>query len=89
MKVLYRSQTDCKIAGIFGGLGEVYNIDPNVLRLIAVLVLLASGVMPVLVTYVVAWFLLPDGKPKTEQATTVKAGSTNKSTAGGAKKKSS
>jgi phage shock protein C len=85
MKILYRSQTDRKIAGIFGGLGEVYNIDPNVLRLVAVLVLLASGVMPVLVTYVVAWFLLPDGKPKPEKTTV----ETAKSTAGGAEKKSS
>jgi phage shock protein C len=87
MKILYRSQTDRKIAGIFGGLGEAYNIDPNVLRLAAVLVLLASGVAPVLVTYVVAWFLLPDGKPKTERSTSATTASAARSTTGGAKKK--
>jgi phage shock protein C len=60
MKKLYRSQTDRKIAGIFGGLGDYFNIDSNVLRLLAVLVFLVSGFFPVLITYVIAWLILPD-----------------------------
>jgi phage shock protein C len=60
MKKLFRSQKDRKIAGIFGGLGEYYNIDSNLLRLIAVLVFLISGFFPVLITYVIAWLILPD-----------------------------
>lgn len=63
MKRLYRSRTDRKIAGIFGGIGEVYEMDPNVLRLLGVLLLLVSGFFPVLFTYIVAWIILPDGKP--------------------------
>jgi phage shock protein C len=63
MKRLYRSQTDRKIAGIMGGLGELYNIDPNLLRLLAVLLFLVSGFFPVLFTYIIAWIILPDGKP--------------------------
>ena len=65
MKILYRSQSDRKIAGICGGLGELYEIDPNLLRLIVVLVFLVSGFFPVLVTYVIAWIIIPDGKPDT------------------------
>jgi len=64
MKRLYRSQTDRKIAGIFGGVGELYEIDPNLLRLLAVLVFLVSGFFPMLVTYIVAWFIIPEGKPE-------------------------
>jgi phage shock protein C len=62
MKRLYRSQTDRKIAGIFGGLGELYGTDPNVLRLAAVLLFLVTGFIPLLATYFVAWFILPDEK---------------------------
>ena len=60
MKKLYRSQTDRKIAGIFGGLGDYFNVDSNVLRLLAVLVFLVSGFFPVLITYIIAWLILPD-----------------------------
>jgi phage shock protein C len=63
MKRLYRSRSNRKIAGIFGGLEEIYEIDANILRLLAILLLLISGFFPVLVTYIVAWVLLPDGKP--------------------------
>ena len=63
MKRLYRSKTDRTIAGIFGGIGELFNIDPNLLRLSAVLLFFISGFFPVLVTYIIAWIILPDGKP--------------------------
>ncbi len=64
MKRLYRSKTDRKIAGIFGGLGELYDIDPTILRLIAVLLFLITGFFPMLFTYIVAWIIIPDGKPE-------------------------
>jgi phage shock protein C len=62
MKKLYRSKTDRKIAGILGGIGEVYNIDPNLLRLLTVLLFFFTGFFPVIITYIIAWFILPDGK---------------------------
>ena len=62
MKKLYRSRTDRKIAGILGGIGEVYNIDPNLLRLLTVLLFFFTGFFPVIITYIIAWFILPDGK---------------------------
>jgi phage shock protein C len=60
MKRLYRSQKDRKLAGIFGGLGDYFDIDSNVLRLLAVLLFLISGFFPVLITYIIAWVILPD-----------------------------
>ncbi len=89
MKRLYRSKEDRQIAGIFGGIGELYNIDPNVMRLLAVLGLLVTGIFPILVTYIIAWIILPDGKPvevKTEPVESKKT-SSSKSKPSASKKK--
>jgi len=59
MKKLYRSQRDQKLAGVIGGLGEYLEMDSNVLRLITILVCLFTGIVPVLVTYLIAWAILP------------------------------
>ena len=59
MKRVYRSQTDKKIFGICGGIGEAHNIDPTLLRLIVVFLALATGLLPMIVTYIVARFLMP------------------------------
>ena len=37
-KKLYRSQTNCMIAGVCGGLGEFIGIDPTIIRLVWALV---------------------------------------------------
>lgn len=60
MKRLYRSREDAKISGVIGGLGEFWNIDANILRLAAILLCLATGVFPLLITYVIAWAIIPD-----------------------------
>lgn len=36
-KKLYRSNKDAKIAGICGGIGEYFEIDPTIVRIIALL----------------------------------------------------
>ncbi|HFE63881.1 MAG TPA: PspC domain-containing protein [Caldithrix sp.] len=67
MKRLYRSLTDRKISGLCGGIGEVYNVDPNLLRLLVVLLLFVTGILPVLITYIIAWIIIPEGKPETPE----------------------
>jgi phage shock protein C len=62
MKKLYRSQKDKKIAGIFGGLGEIFSIDPTLLRLGFVFIGLATGVFPLLIAYLVGWVIIPKGE---------------------------
>ena len=64
MKRIYRSQTDKKIAGIFGGVAEVYNLDPSILRLGAVFVGAVTGFLPMIIAYLVGWAILPKG-PRT------------------------
>jgi phage shock protein PspC (stress-responsive transcriptional regulator) len=59
MKRVYRSQTYRKIFGICGGIGEAYNVDPTLVRLIVVFLALATGLLPMVVTYLVARFLVP------------------------------
>jgi phage shock protein C len=61
VKRLYRSRTDKKIAGIFGGMGEVYNIDPTLLRLGAVFLGIATGLAPLAIAYVIGWIIIPKG----------------------------
>ncbi len=64
MQKLYRSRTDQKIGGICGGLGEIYNFDSNLIRLGLVFIGLVTHIVPAVVTYLVAWIILPEGPPE-------------------------
>jgi phage shock protein C len=68
MKKLYRSTDNKKIAGIFGGLGEIFNIDPTLLRLIFVFIGLVTAVIPLVLAYLVGWIIIPKGKGSSEPA---------------------
>ncbi len=57
MKHLYRSRKNRVIAGICGGLGEYYHVDPVLIRLIAVF-LTFFLCFPILV-YLLAIFIIP------------------------------
>jgi phage shock protein C len=56
-KKLYRSRTNSMIAGVCGGLGEYLNVDPTILRVVAVLLIFAKGIG--LLAYLVGWILVP------------------------------
>lgn len=53
---LYRSETDRILGGVCGGIAEVYDFDPSVIRL-ATLLLIITGVSPLL--YLIAWLIIP------------------------------
>ncbi len=57
-KKLYRSKEGRKIAGICAGLGEYFDIDPTIIRLIwlAMLFAVGSGVL----AYIIAWIIVPE-----------------------------
>ena len=59
MRKLYRSETDKKIAGICGGIGEHLDVDPTIVRLVAIVFGFATGVIPFLIGYAVAWWIVP------------------------------
>ncbi len=60
MKKMFRSRNHRVLAGICGGLGELYSIDPKLIRLLFVFIGLATGIVPLLITYAVAWIILPE-----------------------------
>jgi phage shock protein C len=59
MERLYRSSTQKVIGGVCGGLGEYFNIDPTLVRIIYILVTVATGVLLGLVLYIVLWLIVP------------------------------
>lgn len=47
------------IAGICGGLGEMFEIDPTLIRLGLVFIGLVTGVLPFVIAYIVGWIIIP------------------------------
>ncbi len=59
MKRIYLSNTDKKIFGVCGGIAETYDIDPTIIRLVLVFLTLVTFIVPLIVTYIVAGFIMP------------------------------
>jgi len=60
MKQLRKSNTNKKIAGVCGGIGEYFGIDPTLVRLgFVALSLLAGGGLAV---YIIAAIIMPEGE---------------------------
>ena len=68
MKKIHRSQENRKIAGLCGGLSEIYSIDPTLLRLAFVFGGLATGILPLLATYIIGWIIVPTGSSQQEKS---------------------
>ena len=62
MKKLHRSSRDKILGGLCGGFGEVYSIDPTLVRLMCVFLLICTGILPLLITYIVGWAIVPKGE---------------------------
>jgi phage shock protein C len=57
---LYLSDTNKKIGGVCGGLGEYFGIDPTVIRIIWFLCIFLEGFG--LLAYFIAWIAMPRRK---------------------------
>ncbi len=57
-KRLTRSASDKMVAGVCAGLGQYFNLDPVLVRLIFVALALAGG--PGLLVYIILWIVLPE-----------------------------
>jgi phage shock protein PspC (stress-responsive transcriptional regulator) len=55
--ILYRSETNKVLGGVCGGLGEVFNIDPTLVRVLFVLAALFGG--SGILFYLVLWIVIP------------------------------
>ena len=64
MKKLYKSNTDRKICGVCGGIAEYLNIDPTIVRLVAVIAAIAGG--SGVLAYIVAAIVMPEAEEAAE-----------------------
>lgn len=56
-KKLYRSETDKMIGGVCGGIGEHFQVDSTIIRLLLVAMILLGGSGVLL--YLIAWVIIP------------------------------
>ena len=59
MKKLTLSENNKNIAGVCGGIGEYFNIDPTIVRILwiaGIFLSLGTGVL----AYLLCWFLIPN-----------------------------
>ncbi len=70
-KRLYRSRSDRMIWGVCGGLAQYFNIDPTIVRLIAVLLLFAGGFS--IIAYIILAVVIPlESSKATEPKDTIR-----------------
>ena len=56
-KRLTKSRKDQMICGVCGGIGEYFNIDPTIIRLLVVALTVAGG--SGIITYIIAAIVIP------------------------------
>ncbi len=64
-KRLYRSRSDRMICGVCGGLAEYFNLDPTIIRIIAVLLVFANGLG--ILAYIILAIVVPQRDSKTTE----------------------
>lgn len=59
MKKLTRSKDNKVLAGVMGGVGEYFDIDPVLIRLVYLLATVFTGIVPGIVGYILAVAVVP------------------------------
>lgn len=59
-KRLTRSTSDRTVAGVCGGLGEYFGVDPTFIRLGFALLAVLGG--PGVLLYIILWIVMPEGR---------------------------
>ena len=59
-KKLFRSKNNSVLAGVCGGLGEYFDVDPVLVRALFVLITLAGG--SGIVLYLILWIIIPSAE---------------------------
>jgi len=57
-KRLFRSRKDRILGGVCGGMGNYFNLDPVLVRVIWVVLLFAAGVG--FLAYILCWIIVPE-----------------------------
>ena len=61
-KRLYKSDVNCMLCGVCGGIAEYLAVDPTLIRLLWVICTCLSAGLGGLVAYVVAAIIIPSGR---------------------------
>lgn len=56
---LFRSETNKMLAGVCGGIGEYFNIDPTLIRLAWVILSIPTAIFGGLFAYIIAAIIIP------------------------------
>ena len=59
-KRLYKSNTNKVISGVCGGLGEYFNIDPSIIRIIWVIIVFLTAIGGGIIAYIACAVLIPN-----------------------------
>jgi len=62
-KKLYRSRKERMLGGVCGGIGEYFNVDPTMIRLLWVCITALTAFVGGIIAYVVCWVIIPE-KPE-------------------------
>lgn len=57
-KRLYKSTTNRVLCGVCGGIGEYFNVDPTIIRLLFILLIFGAG--SGLLAYIIAAIIIPE-----------------------------
>lgn len=60
VRKLYRSRNDRMLAGICGGLGDMFSVDSTFIRLVVILLCILTGFVPFLIVYLIGWGIIPE-----------------------------
>jgi phage shock protein C len=63
-KRLYRSQVRKMLGGVCAGLGDYFEIDVTLIRLVFVAISLVTAIIPMVIFYLIAWIIIPAEEPK-------------------------
>lgn len=59
-KKLHRSIENRKIAGVCGGISEFFKVDVTLVRLLFIILCVITAFIPLLVSYIIAWLIIPE-----------------------------
>lgn len=58
-KRLMRSSTDKDIGGVCAGFAEYFGVDPTLIRIVWVLISIFFAIVPGIIGYLAAWYIIP------------------------------
>lgn len=71
VKRLFRSSTNRAIGGVCAGFAEYLRLDITLARVLWILAVIFTGILPGVLAYVVAWILMPEAPPPAGAASAV------------------